>query len=376
MGFGRSFRAQSACVAGAVALAALGCGHAQIPYDLSLVMPRGGSGSAPVHAKRIALLPFKDARAAEEGPDSTERYVYHGIEFVHTDLEDLRGSPWARITELVARHIAATRLFSQVILVLSPDQAPEADLVMSGAVERMRGYVEAGPPDSRSGRPEGERMVLAEVVLADIEVRDAHAPAKLLFDADVGWSVYEKRFLQGDRSPDPWEVLSEALFKALSDLSSEIERADLSGALLVSERVSLGLSPTPEGGLFGELERSPPAGWRFAVTSTLSRPVGWRTIEARCREATLEQLQTLRFHRVLGPYRPSIVLWVCPEDLGLSYDALEEFPARYLGQRANGSRYFARALGESNWPEAVEDIRVHLGVHSPVNRYIFEIDGR
>jgi hypothetical protein len=76
---------------------------------------------------------------------------------------------------------------------------------------------------------------------------------------------------------------------------------------------------------------------------------------------------------VLGPYRPSIVLWACPGDSTLRYDALEEFPARYLGRRANGAHYFARAVGQSNWPDAIPQIERHLEIQPPQQRYVFEI---
>src|SRR5688572_32573066 len=46
-------------------------------------------------------------------------------------------------TTLFRSHLAASRAFAQVILVLDETQAPEADLILTGRVRRMRGYVEA-----------------------------------------------------------------------------------------------------------------------------------------------------------------------------------------------------------------------------------------
>jgi hypothetical protein len=361
----------TARIAAALFLLAAGCAHAEIPYDLSRIEP----SARPVHAMRIAVLPFTDARTSDDGPDNAERFIYRGVELAHTDLGALQGSPLSRVTEIVGKHIARSRVFSQVILVESSDQAPEADLLLSGRLRRMRGYVEADKPPKESGRPENERLVLAEVVLAGIELRDARDPEKVLFDADVGWSVEDKR-LEGDHPIDPWGVLAEALYKAVSDLVQEISKADLSGAHVVRARVDLDVG---EGGVeraFGDLDSRAPEGWRFARTATASEPTGWSASDARCVEARLEQKQTLRFHRLLGPYRPAVMIWACPSDLHLAYDSLEEFPARYIGDRADGSHYFAWAVGESNWPDAIEQIGRHLGLVPPKHRYVFEIGQR
>jgi hypothetical protein len=355
---------------GAMLTAALAaCRHAEIPYDVSGVP----SAATPIHAKRVAVLPFTDARTADDGPDDAERFVYQGVEYVHTELDDLKGSPLARITELVGRHLAASRAFAQVILVREKEQAPEADLILTGRVRRMRGYVEAEPPNKKSGRPQDERLVLAEVVLADIEVHDAKDDRGALLSADVGWSMHEPRTAKPN-VPDPWAVLSEALFHAVSDLVVELQAADLSGAHIVKDKVAF--SAATSTATFGALAEHPPEGWRFVESSTAAAPLGWTAATAACTEARLEQRQTLRFHRVLGSYRPALTLWACPARIALSYNALEEFPARYLGERADGSRYFVRALGESNWPGAVKEIAGHLALEPPRDRYVFELPAR
>jgi hypothetical protein len=357
-----------ATVLSSLAVVAAGCVHTEIPYDFSRVE----AGQKPVHAKRIAVLPFSDARSLDDGPDDAEGLVYQGVELDHTDLGSLRGSPLDRVTEIVGRHLAVAHVFSQVILVERVQQAPEADLILTGSVRRMRGYVEAQKPAKASGRPENERIVLAEVVLADVLVRDAKDPKKVMFAGDIGWSVQEKR-LEGDNAIDPWDVLGEALHKALSDFTSELAKADLSGTYVVKPKVELALGPGSAGVTFGDLEAAPPEGWRFARTATASEPTGWNASDARCEEVHLEQRQTLRFHRVLGPYRPSVTIWACPSDLHLSYDAMEEFPASYLGKRADGFHYFARSVGETNWPNALDQIGRHLQLVPPRQRYVFEI---
>jgi hypothetical protein len=352
------------------ASASAACAHAEIPYDLAHVERR----EKPIHEKRIAVLPFLDGRTRDEGPDDADRFVYQGVELEHTDLSDLRGSPLARVTELVGRHLAQSHVFRQVILVSSSEQAPEADLLMSGRVRRMRGYVEADAPSKDSGRPENERLVLAEVVLGDIEVREARAPGRLLFAADVGWSVQDRR-TTGAGAIDPWSVLGEALHRTVQELIEGMEKADLSGGTLVKGRVELAIG---EGGAgpYGDLDRAPPEGWRFVHTATASEPTGWNATDARCDEIHLEQSQTLKFHRILGPYRPTVRIWACPSDLVLEYDAMEEFPARYLGARGDGSNYFGWTVGESNWPNALEEIGLHLALRPPPQRYVFQVGKR
>jgi len=104
-----------------------------------------------------------------------------------------------------------------------------------------------------------------------------------------------------------------------------------------------------------------------------SRPVGWRASAPTCQEVQFLQKQTLRFNRALGPYRPAVVLWACPNNNGYEYNALEEFPATYLGDRADGTRFFMRKLGESNWPKALDDLRGHLAIIPPRGRHVFEL---
>lgn len=344
-------------------LAAAGCRHAEIPYDLGAIV----APPAPIHPERLAVLPFTDARSEDEGTDDAPRFVYRGIELEHTDLDALPGWPLDRVTELVARHLAAARTFAQVILVRSAADAPEADLVLEGRVRRMRGYVEAEPPTRASGRPEDERLVLAEVLLADVVVRQARPPGATLAALDAGWSLEDRRSTAAG-SIDPWAVLGAAFQRAVSDLAAELAAADLSGRHIVRTRVRLEPGDRP-----GDLATLvPPEGWRVAATSTASTPIGWRAAP-RCASRRLEAEQTLRFHRVLGPYRPQVAIWSCPRGQRLTFDALEEFPATYLGRDPVGAAVFARQVGASNWPGALAELGAYLGLEPPAARYTFEV---
>lgn len=316
------------------------------------------------------MLPLDDRRSEGDGADSSV-FGYRGIEYEATVLADLRGDPRHRFTEVVAGHFARRRLFAQVILVLEPSQAPEADAILSASMFRMRGYVEAAPPAEGSGRDPDRRMVLSEVVLDDLTLTDAHDPSRRLFASDCGWSIFEERTISPSLSP--WSVLSEALFVAVDACATAIGEADLSGGLDVRTEVALELAATASTStaVFGALS-SPPAGWAFAATSSAARPEGWKA-EGRCSAARLEQRQTTRFHRVLGPYRPNVELWACPIGVALRFDSSAEFPARYLGAQRR-MRYFARALGESNWPNAIEQIAAHLAIEPPAQKYTFDLE--
>jgi hypothetical protein len=242
----------------------------------------------------------------------------------------------------------------------------------------MRGYVEATEPDEKSGRPKDERQVLSEVVLRDLRIRDATDPSRVLMNIDVGWTIFEKRKVQDGVEPNPWEMLGDCLNVAVSQLVREVQSADLSGRYRVRARVRMELPPlgraasTSTQALFGHLAEAPPPGWRYRIATTSTTPVGWRG-EPRCTEARFEEQQTVHFHRVLGPYRPTVRLWSCPSTIALKFDGRVEFPAVYLGARPDRRRYFLHTIGETNWPDASEQIREHLLVAAPPSRYVFEL---
>ena len=343
------------------------CTGARVPYRYGSVRTRPG----PVHQVRVALLPLVDTRLeAEKG--GGERFVYRGLEYIGTRLEALPPPPMFEVTEVLARHLARTRVFAQIVLVRDARQgrAEGADLILTGAVYRLRGYVEATPTKA-GGRPLEERRVLAEVEFRNLTLQNLRGD--VVMEADTGWAISETRPLEADGTePDPWQVLAEAMQVALTRWTDEIAQADLSGRVLVRERVRLeaGTATVTPHRAFGRLPKEPPEGWQFVETSSAARPVGWRG-QNRCREAHLGWVQTIRFHRVLGPYQPRVRLWVCPENQPFEFDGRVDFPARLLGRTA-GHWYFSLMLGQSNWPGAESQIARHLGLEVP-RKYLFRV---
>ena len=345
-----------------------GCSTAQIPYDLETISPRSG----PRHPVRVAVLPLVDGRRPDERAEGgSDRFVFRGLEYVGTVMEDLDGTPSHRVTEVLARHLARRRTFAQVILVLSEDQAPNADLFLDGRILRLRGYVEANAPSEKSKRPPDERKVLAEVVLEDLRLRNRDG--QILLQSDAGWSLLETRRLGPDGDPpQPWSVMSEALRVALADFATLVEGADLSGRFEIKTPVALkpSTSTVTAEGPFGDLAARGPYGWRF-VEETPTAPVGWRS-DKTCAAASFRWQQTRRFHRVIGPYQPRVRLWACSMNAPFRFDTKTEFPAELLGD-GPGGRYFVWSLGETNWPESMAELRTRLGVQAPASRYIFEV---
>ena len=345
-----------------------GCRAVRIPYDYETVSTR----PAPVHPIRVAILPLADLRPAAERTRA-RRFVYRGREYVGTRIGALPAPPMFEVTEIVARHLARVRVFAQVVLVRDADQgwSEDADLLLRGAVYRLRGYAEARPPPEDSGRVPHERRVLAEVFLKNLTLENRHG--QTVMSSDAGWAVSEARHLGPDgHEPDPWRVLADAMQVALTRWTDEVAGADLSGRFIVRGRVQLGAgtaTATP-GRPFGMLSALQPEGWRFVHTSTSARPVGWRGPE-RCRAGHFGLAQTVRFHRVLGPYQPRVELWACPERHVFEYDGRVDFPARVLGRNGE-SWYFSLALGESNWPDAEAQIAAHLGLEPPPD-YLFRV---
>lgn len=366
-----------ACV---LAVFGFACAHKEIPLNLAAIPQR----KVPVHRKIVAILPLIDARSAADGNDDAAGFDYRGVEYAHTSLAEMSGEPIHHLTRLLATRLVHAGIFSQVILVLSPEQAPEADLILRAKLRRMRGYVEANPPDKKTGRPPDERFVLAEVFLEDLELSDAKKPGTIYFRSDAGWSIDEKRTVPEHVERDPWPLLGEAFQRAITDLGKELEVADFSGRYTVQDKVALAIdapedAADAEGAAkspFGALAESPPSGWALVKTSSASKVIGWRSKGEGCRQLRFQQQHTVRFSRTLGPYRPSVILWTCPKDQRLSYNTLEEFPARFLGTRADGSAIFLRTLGESNWPNVLQEIKGHLAITPPRARHVFEVGGR
>ena len=137
-----------------------GCGRARIPYDFRNIETRKQAR----FDQRRAILPLEDRRDAREVGDGKGRFVYRGLAYKGTELDELSGKPMYAVTEALGQHLARTRVFKQVVLLRAKDQVGPGELVLSGQVRRMRGYVEAEAPDKKSKRPPTERKVLAEVL--------------------------------------------------------------------------------------------------------------------------------------------------------------------------------------------------------------------
>lgn len=355
-----------------------GCSHFGLRPDLE----PGVVTAAPTHPLKVALLPITDARQGRDGEEPDELYVYQGRNYRATRLsgeDDLQA-----LTSAIGRHLARSRVFAQVILVLREDQAPEADLFLEGRLTRFRGYVEvearphlelnrhaaAGAPGShahpraRPAIPHAGRVVLAEVLLRNFRLRDRQG--RVHFDGDVGWSIGEPRTM-AVAELDPWGILAEALQIGLEAWIAEVRQAELSGAVVILPEVQAGTGTVAYAGLGAVL----PPGWSAKIESSTTTPEGWRGPRG-CEAQRLEQAQTFRFHRALGPYRPAVQLWRCSDQDTFRYDGRAEFPARYLGTTP-GHRYFSRAVGESNWKDAEADLARILSLTPPSHRHLFEL---
>ncbi|MBK8012336.1 MAG: hypothetical protein IPK13_13385 [Deltaproteobacteria bacterium] len=401
-----------------------------LPYDLTGFSRR----SAPAHPWSIAILPLLDGRAPEDrAPART--FLYQGLEFEGTVLEDLGSSPLDRLTEVLARHLQHEGLFSRIELVRDVEQASNADLVLDGRVARFRGYVQSeadasrdsrvdalagGPsaadpsaadpsaadppaadppaadppaadasaaasaePSPNAERPSPRRRVLAEVVLSDLRIRrmDGRRPTTVLMECDAGWSIDERRAVEDQRRA-AWMVSAEALRVALDRYGRVLEGADLSGRLRVRDRVHLAgraLAGPEAGALAGTmndtmndtmkdmmkaLARRVPPGWAFSVAAEPGRPHGW-SVDLGCIEGRFVAQQTLRFHRLLGPFVPSVRVWACPAEIEAHYDEHAEFAAQYLGTAPRGGHFFAYSVGPKNWPGAVREVAEHFRAKMP-----------
>lgn len=346
-----------------------GGGFAGFGGGLPAELGPGVRTPTPTHPLRVALLPIVDDRRGPDGEEPDELYVYRGTTYRATQVGET-GAPTPRLTEVVARHLAQSRAFAQVILVLNESQAPEAELFVEGRLTRLRGYVEAEAPPAKSGRPADERQVLAEVLIKNLKVRDR--TGRVYFDGDVGWSIVEARRLPAGVEPDPWDILGEALRVGLEAWIAEIRAADLSGRVVVLGKAAAKASTTGTVALEGLSEHLPP-GWALATRTATATPIGWRG-PASCDALHFRQQQSFRFHRALGPYHPGVTIWRCPDHLQFRYGGQAEFPARFLGTLP-GQLYFSLAIGESNWRDAEAEFARLLNVQPPSTRHLFELGG-
>lgn len=346
-------RDTAALAFGAVPLLfALGCGTPRATIPPPEIEPP----PAAQHPLRVAVLPLVDARIDAEAPDERGNYVYRGELYRGTNLDWLRPTPMDHFTRRFAEALLRGGVFSEIVLVRSVDDAPRADLVLSGAVLRARGYVQRDPPEDEAP------WVLGEVVLDRIELHDAETGA-VRFAGGTGWSIWASRSLP----VDPWSVLAEALDRSVAELASVLADADLrdfevAQSVSIADAIEPGVPPA----------QATPPGWRHAVTSTESTPRGWRG-DADCRTETFTQRQSLRFHRLLGPYRPEVVVWICPATARLRWSPRTELPAVLMGADSDGRWVFGSALGQTNWPASLEQLGRALGVTPPRSPYVIEI---
>lgn len=310
----------------------------------------------PVRPLRVAVLPLIDGRRTE--PAEGGLYTYRGRTYRGTDLDRMEPDGAAGLTEAVARQLVHEAVFREIVLVLRRDQAPEADLFISGRVVRARGYVESEPSES------GQVWVLGEVEIADVRVEDEEG--RLRFHGETGWAFHRRVSLAQSRS-DPWRVLSEALAVSVNRLADVWREADFR-SFEARETVQVTQDETD----FTRLDRLTPPGWASTGPEASARPRGWAG-RARCIHRGFEALQTLRFHRLLGPYVPAVHVWRCPADVELAWMREERFPARLLGTDEEGRWLFVSQVGASNWPRADEAIERALAPEPPPTRHVFRL---
>lgn len=346
------------------------CASAQIPYPLEDA-PRATQAR---HAIRVAVLPFADERDSEDTRAEDGLFSYGGLDYEPTDLSELAAPPGFVMAEILARHLVRVGSFREVLLVRDPSQAPEAELLLRGRIRRARGYVEAdGQREARPNQVE-VRRVIAEVFISDVELVEPGANGRRLLHADLGWSILEERPLSPER-PSPWQVLGDALFESHRQLALLLEDAVLDGSFVAPEETALAATTGQTSSAAIDLARlgaMAPAGWAFEPGSAPSGPEGWRA-SSTCEAGQFAALQTQRFHRVLGPYRPTVRVWLCPAELELALDHKIEFPAKYLGRAPSGESVFSWRLGPSSWPRAESDLARALRVEGPSGKYTFKV---
>lgn len=348
------------------------CSHAQIPYPLEQLPP----ARRALHPLRVAVLPLEDAREPAEVEAEDGLFSYGGLDYEPTELDALAAPPGVVLAELLARHLVRAGSFREVVLVRAPSDAPEAALLLRGRIRRARGYVEAagqrpGPPP-----PAPTRRVIAEVFLSDVELVEPGPEGRRRLHADLGWSILEDRPAE-PAPPSAWQVLGEALFESHQQLARLLEEAVLDGSFVVQDQAHLQPARARSSSVASPLRALParaPPGWEFRLDPDPSAPLGWRS-SGTCEGGRYQARQTQRFHRVLGPYRPSVRVWLCPAALPLELDHGVEFPAIYLGTTPSAEHAFLWRLGPSSWPSAERELQAELEVSAPAQRYLFRING-
>jgi len=322
---------------------------------------------------KVAILPIIDARLPREGTARAHRYSYRGKSYGFTNLSGLERGIGHQLSGVLAKHLHGASIFSQIILVENADQAMEADLLLSAKVDRARGYVEQAAKNTQTATTAIQGLqVMAEFVLSDVKLVKPRKPETSIFKSDFGWSIFEKRTLEEPKEA-AWVVLGDAIRNTMNQLAFALRESDLSGEIEVLKEVHFESEAKVESG-FGELSVRAPPSWSVqTATASFSSPVGWLGSEAKCTSVVLSAIQTWHFHRVLGPYRPSVTLWHCPSSTHLDYNFRAEQSAEYLGRNVSGAHYFIFALGETNWKTCREDVRAHLRIIPPTQKYVFKL---
>ena len=331
----------------------------------------------PAHKLTLAILPTKDSRERSEGTDLAHRYTYRGKSYRFTDLRGLKRGLSNELSGHIAQILHRKSIFRKIVLVNNSSDATDADLILTAAVKRARGYVEdlelaSTQKNTQTGTSTLARQVLAEFVLDNVVLRQKKG-GELLFDSDFGWSIFESRPVGEDEdSVAAFGVLSDAVLHVLNQLSSALKESELSGAFIVQQKVTM-LAGQSDGVMLTGLAGALPQGWGITETSSASVPIGWRAKPKTCDNAELRATQSWKFHRAIGPYRPKLSVWACDATVELSYMHSSSKNAEYLGKKSDGTNYFVLGLGETNWTDYRRELRHFFRLTAPVKRHIFQI---
>ena len=331
----------------------------------------------PVHGLTLAILPIKDTRQTSEGTDSAHRYTYRGKSYRFTDLRRLKRGLSDELSGHLAQVFLRQSIFRKIILVNDLSDAADAELILTAEVKRARGYIEdleiaKSNAKANINTSTSSRQVLSEFVLENVQVRKGNSK-QLLFDSDFGWSVFETRAIAEDAvSRGAFDVLADTVGHVLNQLALALKISDLSGAVTIKKEVMM-LEVHSGGPMLDGLDKALPEGWGMTNTSSLSVPLGWRGSSSTCQNARLEAAQSWKFHRAIGPYRPTLDIWACNATVGLEYLHSSSKNAEYLGKRIDGTNYFVLGRGETNWKRYRRDLRKLFGVTEPTQRHVFRI---
>lgn len=339
-----------------MALTSVGCAGAQasLPYDVADVPTPKRSR----HQEAVAIVRLRDGRPASEAPDG-DRYLYRGVEYHGTVLDRLGPQPMVEVTAAVGRHLAKAKVFRRVYVVARPEQAPEAELILSGELVRLRGYVETSPAEAT---PHERRIVAESALNLVLRTRDGTPLGRF----DVGFS-FQKR-VPAEPRPARWTLAARVLRPSLDQLVASLREASVEPMGWAPE-----LEPpaeVPDGAPTSQLQALAPPTWRYAERPARA-PLGWAatTTVTTCEHGEYRARQEHRFLRRLGPYQPKVEVWWCSRAAGWRWQASTEFPATFIGA-SETHRWFVRQIGPSSWRGAPEALADRLRVTPPGGRVL------